>query len=228
MRLTVNGTAEPVEPRSDISLLNLLRDDLGLTAAKPGCGEGVCGACTVLVDGRPVRSCVTAATSVSDSAVDTLEGLRDDGVFAALVAAFATAGAFQCGYCTPGMIVTAGALLRPNASPTDEEIVAALDGNICRCGTYRRIVQAVHDAADSLPYGHPPARPDGAADSVDQRFVRGADRPWDLAAPDSRDWFERLGDGLAQRPFARRVRTCQRAARRCLVDRGRSVASRRP
>src|SRR5664279_3135324 len=153
------------------SLLHVLRENLGLTAAKPGCGEGACGACTVLVDGKPTRSCVTAATSAADSQVDTLEGLRDDGVFAQLVAAFADVRAFQCGYCTPGMIVTAGALLRSNASPSVADIVEALDGNICRCGTHPRIIAAIQRAADSARDARhsPPANRPAEAKS-DERF----------------------------------------------------------
>ena len=197
MRLTVNGDTQNLEPRPEQSLLNLLRENLRLTAAKPGCGEGECGACTVLVNGQPTHSCVTAATSVADSEIDTLEGLRSDGVFAELVAAFADVRAFQCGYCTPGMIVTAGALLRANTSPTTADIVDALDGNVCRCGTYPRIVRAIQRAARSL-HDHRLAAP---GDRVDHplrqpRFEDGAITPWDLADPRERDWFGRLGDGL--------------------------------
>ncbi|HEY5519120.1 MAG TPA: molybdopterin cofactor-binding domain-containing protein [Candidatus Limnocylindrales bacterium] len=197
MHLTVNGEATTVDAPAEHSLLHVLRENLGLTAAKPGCGEGACGACTVLVDGKPTRSCVTAATSVADSEVDTLEGLRDDGVFAQLVAAFADVRAFQCGYCTPGMIVAAGALLRSNASPTVADIVEALNGNVCRCGTYPRIIAAIQRAADSARDARhtAPANREPEARS-DERFASGAPTPWDLAEPDERDWFDRLGDGL--------------------------------
>ena len=197
MRLTVNGETRTLDAPDEHSLLHVLRENLELTAAKPGCGEGACGACTVLVDGKPTRSCVTAATSVADSRVDTLEGLRDDGVFAQLVAAFADVRAFQCGYCTPGMIVAAGALLRANPSPTVADIIEALDGNVCRCGTYPRIIAAVQRAADSARDARhtAPANRDQGAGS-DTRFESGAATPWDLAEPDRRDWFGRLGDGL--------------------------------
>jgi isoquinoline 1-oxidoreductase len=197
MQLTVNGKAQQVDPSGEHSLLHVLRENLGLTAAKPGCGEGACGACTVLVDGKPTRSCVTAATSVASAEVDTLEGLRDDGVFAQLVAAFADLRAFQCGYCTPGMIVAAGALLRSNASPSVADIVEALDGNICRCGTYPRIIAAIQRAADSARDARHAAPADrGEEARSDQRFEQRGAAPWDLAEPDDRDWFDRLGDGL--------------------------------
>ena len=197
MRLTVNGKAEQLDPGPEHSLLHVLRENLGLTAAKPGCGEGACGACTVLVDGKPTRSCVTAATSGASAEVDTLEGLRDDGVFAQLVAAFAEVRAFQCGYCTPGMIVAAGALLRSNPSPTVADIVGALDGNICRCGTYPRIIAAIQRAADSARDARHSAPANRAADTAsDPRFEARGAAPWDLADPDDRDWFNRLGDGL--------------------------------
>ena len=197
MHLTVNGKAEQVDPGGEHSLLHVLRENLGLTAAKPGCGEGACGACTVLVDGKPTRSCVTAATSVASAEVDTLEGLRDDGVFAQLVAAFADLRAFQCGYCTPGMIVAAGALLRSNASPSVADIVEALDGNICRCGTYPRIIAAIQRAADSTRDArHSAPANRGEEATSDQRFEQRGAAPWDLAKPDDRDWFDRLGDGL--------------------------------
>ena len=197
MRLTVNGEARDLGAPTEHSLLHVLRENLGLTAAKPGCGEGACGACTVLVDGKPTRSCVTAATSVASAQVDTLEGLRDDGVFAQLVAAFADVRAFQCGYCTPGMIVTAGALLRSNASPSVADIVEALDGNVCRCGTYPRIIAAIQRAADSARDARHSAPAQRAADvESDQRFEQRGAAPWDLAEPDERDWFDRLGDGL--------------------------------
>ena len=197
MALTINGTAQTVEPRPEQSLLHLLREDLGLTAAKPGCGEGACGACTVLVDGVPTRSCVTPAAAVTNAEIDTLEGLRDTGVFAAVVAAFADNRAFQCGYCTPGMVVAAGALLRSNANPTEQDVIEALDGNVCRCGTYRRIIGAVLEAADSLRAGRhdaPAARDEARAD--DERFAISGAVPWDLSEAADRDWFTRLGDGL--------------------------------
>jgi len=197
VHLTVNGEQRTLEAPTEHSLLHVLRENLGLTAAKPGCGEGACGACTVLVDGKPTRSCVTAATSVASAEVDTLEGLRADGVFAELVAAFADVRAFQCGYCTPGMIVAAGALLRANASPSVADIVEALDGNVCRCGTYPRIVAAIQRAADSARDARHNAPANRAAEATDNpRFETRGAAPWDLADPDERDWFDRLGDGL--------------------------------
>ena len=194
MRFTVNGQPATIETQPEHSLLHVLREQLELVAAKPGCGEGECGACSVLVDGRVVRSCVTPATVAADHDVATLEGLRDDRVWAAVVDAFTRVRAFQCGYCTPGMVVVAGALLRSNPSPSTEEIVEALDGNICRCGTYRRIIAAVLEAADSLRSGQPIDL--SAPDQPLTTFERGVDTPWDLAEVAQRDWFERLGDGL--------------------------------
>jgi aerobic-type carbon monoxide dehydrogenase small subunit (CoxS/CutS family) len=128
-------------------LLVVLRDHLGLTGSKPGCGEGECGACTVLVEGVAVRSCVTPADSAAGKAVLTIEGLERDGRLHPLQQAFLDNGAFQCGYCTPGMLMSAVALLNSCPEPSEEEIAAGLDGNICRCGAYRRIVRAVRQAA---------------------------------------------------------------------------------
>lgn len=201
MRLTVNGKPETVDPRPEFSLLHVLREDLDLTAAKPGCGEGECGACSVLVDGIVIRSCVTAATTVADHEVETLEGLRNDNVWATVVAAFADERALQCGYCTPGMVVAAGALLRSNPDPSPDDIAVALNGNICRCGTYPRIARAITRAAESLRAGRHvslESRERWATDSsdADERFDAGAPSPWDLTDPEDRDWFARLGEGL--------------------------------
>lgn len=201
MRLTLNGQPIQIDALPERSLLTVLRDERGLTAAKPGCGEGACGACTVLVDGKPTRSCVTALPKVAARAVQTLEGLRDDPVWGAVIAAFAQIRAFQCGYCTPGMVVAAGALLRANPSPSRAQIVAALDGNVCRCGTYPRIVRAVQRVARSLTAGElPPTDPTDPSSATltsdDPRFASQPPVPWDLAEPADRDWFDRLGDGL--------------------------------
>ena len=124
-----------------------LRIGQGLTGAKYGCGSGVCGACTVLVEGRPVRSCVTSLASVEGKAVTTVEGLASGGRLDPLQQAFIDHGAFQCGFCTPGMLMAAHALLRTNPQPTREEIAARLEHNLCRCGAHQRIVEAVLDAA---------------------------------------------------------------------------------
>ncbi len=147
--LKINGKAVRVEVDRDRTLLGVLREDLGLTGTKYGCGEGRCGACTVLIDGQPARSCRTKIGVVGSREVTTIEGISTDGVLHPLQRAFLEADALQCGYCTSGMIVAASALLRQNPDPSREEIVEFLDGNICRCGTYQRIIRAIRLAAQS-------------------------------------------------------------------------------
>jgi aerobic-type carbon monoxide dehydrogenase small subunit (CoxS/CutS family) len=145
--LDVNGTRCVAHASPDRSLLSVLRDELDLTGAKYGCGEGQCGACTVLLDGSPVRSCITRASEAAGKRITTIEGLEHEGRLHPLQEAFLETGAMQCGYCTPGMIMSGVSLLGRNASPTDAEIVHGMQGNICRCGTYPRIVAAVRMAA---------------------------------------------------------------------------------
>jgi aerobic-type carbon monoxide dehydrogenase small subunit (CoxS/CutS family) len=145
--LLVNNARRRVEIGAEESLLSVLRDELDLTGAKYGCGEGQCGACTVLVDGRPTRSCVTRAASVGGRSVITIEGLEEDGHLHPLQQAFLEADALQCGYCTPGMILEGVALLRRTAHPGDAEIARAMEGHVCRCCTYPRIVRAIREAA---------------------------------------------------------------------------------
>ena len=147
MRLWINGSEHVLATAADRSLLSVLREDLKLTGAHYGCGEGQCGACTVLLDGKAVRSCITPVGSVGSRKVTTIEGLEKDGRLHPVQQAFLDADALQCGYCTPGMIMSAVSLLRKTPSPTEPEIEHALEGNICRCGTYRRIVRAVRSAA---------------------------------------------------------------------------------
>jgi len=147
LALTINGTRRSVEASPEESLLTVLRNRLDLTGTKYGCGEGQCGACTVLLDGRPVRSCRTAVAEAAGRKVTTIEGLARKGRLHPVQAAFLEAEAFQCGYCTPGMIVAAVGLLQSNPNPDDEEIAGHLTGNICRCGTYPRILEAVRNAA---------------------------------------------------------------------------------
>jgi aerobic-type carbon monoxide dehydrogenase small subunit (CoxS/CutS family) len=130
-------------------LLWVLRDELDLTGTKYGCGEGQCGACTVLIDGAPVRSCITRASAVSGKQITTIEGLAEQGKLHPLQEAFLRADALQCGYCTPGMILSGVALLKKTPQPTEPEIRRALQGNVCRCGTYPRIIAAVQMAAES-------------------------------------------------------------------------------
>lgn len=145
--LEINGTRRAVNASPERSLLSVLRDDLDLTGAKYGCGEGQCGACTVLLDGQAMRSCITHVSEAVGKRITTVEGLERDGRLHPLQEAFLETGAMQCGYCTPGMILNGVSLLGGNASPTDAEIVHAMQGNICRCGTYPRIVAAVRMAA---------------------------------------------------------------------------------
>jgi aerobic-type carbon monoxide dehydrogenase small subunit (CoxS/CutS family) len=148
--LRINGTKVRVDTDQKRSLLEVLRDDLGLTGAKYGCGEGRCGACTVLVDGTPTRSCNTTVGTAAAHEITTIEGLEKDGKLHPLQQAFLETDAMQCGYCTCGMIVTGVALLRSNPSPSVEEIVEFMNGNICRCGTYPRIIAALSKAAHTM------------------------------------------------------------------------------
>ncbi len=148
--LRINGARVPVNADAERSLLGMLRDDLGLTGAKYGCGEGRCGACTVLVNGAPVRSCVTKLGAVAASEITTIEGLEKDGKLHPLQEAFLQVGAMQCGYCTCGMIMSGVALLKETPDPSLDEIIEAMNGNICRCGTYPRIIIALSNAAKAL------------------------------------------------------------------------------
>jgi aerobic-type carbon monoxide dehydrogenase small subunit (CoxS/CutS family) len=140
---TVNGAAVALEARADEVLLDVLRKDLGLTSVRPTCGIGVCGACTALVDGEPISTCLLLAPLAHGREITTVEGLDDHPV----QHAFVEAHAFQCGYCTPGMILTAARLLEETPRPTDEEIALGLAGNLCRCGCYVKIADAVRKAA---------------------------------------------------------------------------------
>ena len=142
--LDVNGSTHRVNAGAQRSLLSVLRDDLDLTGAKYGCGEGQCGACTVLLDGAAVRSCITPVSSAAGKRITTIEALEQNG---RLQEAFIETGAMQCGYCTPGMIMSGVSLLTKNAHPDDPDIVHAMQGNVCRCGTYPRIVAAVRIVA---------------------------------------------------------------------------------
>ena len=145
--LTVNGMQYPVAVDGDATLLRVLRDDLGLTGTKTGCDDCECGACMVMVDGKPVNACVYLALQAEGSEVTTVEGLADGEQLSAVQAAFLETGGVQCGYCTPGMLISAHALLRRNPDPSEEEIRLALRGNLCRCTGYAKIVEAVMTAA---------------------------------------------------------------------------------
>ena len=144
---TVNGQTRTVTTDPKRPLLDVLREDFKLTGTKYGCGEGQCAACTVLVDGQPIHSCITKVGSVSGKRITTIEGLERGGKLHPVQEAFLAADALQCGYCTPGMILGVVALLEHNPHPKDAEIASALEGHICRCGTYPRIIRAVHAAA---------------------------------------------------------------------------------
>ena len=138
-------------------LLWVLRDEFSLTGAKYGCGEGQCGACTVLIDGAPVRSCITRVSSVAGKQITTIEGLEQNGRLHPVQQAFLDADALQCGYCTPGMILASVGLLQKTSQPGEPEIRRALQGNVCRCGTYPRIIAAVQLAAQQMAAGAPHA-----------------------------------------------------------------------
>ena len=147
MQFTLNGKSQRLSTESRRTLLDVLREDLDLTGTKYGCGEGQCRACTVLIDGKPVRSCLTEVGEVEGKKIETIEGLATDGKLHPVQEAFVKEGAMQCGYCVPGIVLTTVALLKRNASPTREQIVEALNGNICRCGGYGNILEAVERAA---------------------------------------------------------------------------------
>jgi len=199
-RLVVNGTVRSVP--STTTLLSALRDELGLTGAKPGCGEGACGSCTVLVDGEPTRACQQPVSALEGRQVTTIEGLASDGRLHPVQQAFVDVGAAQCGYCTPGMILSAAGLLATDPDPDEGSLSEALAGNLCRCGCYPRIRRAVHRAGTLMTE---PSREDGlpatvttdsfgppAPGSVSFRPVR----PWDMTDPADCAWFDALGDGL--------------------------------
>jgi aerobic-type carbon monoxide dehydrogenase small subunit (CoxS/CutS family) len=148
--LNVNGIRRPVHVEPDRMLLSVLRDDLDLTGTKYGCGEAQCGACIVLVDGQRTPSCITPVSDAAGKPVTTIEGLAQSGKLHPLQEAFLEMGAFQCGYCTPGMIMAGVALLRENSDPDEKTIKSTLDRNLCRCGAYPRIIAAIQRAAESM------------------------------------------------------------------------------
>lgn len=202
-RLEVDGRERRARSSGERSLLELLRDELDVTGPKPACGEGACGACTVLLDGEPTRACVTPAHAAAGRTVTTVAGLARDGALSAVQAAFLAEGAFQCGYCTPGMLLAATALLARSANPTPAQVRAAMAGNVCRCCTYPRIERAVLRAARP-PLGEPSAAARTTGDgAIDAREPCAASfpgfrpaLPWDRVEPERREYFELLGDGL--------------------------------
>ncbi len=147
IKLHVNGAVQTITADPQTTLLSALRDQLDLTGTKYGCGEAQCGACTVLIDGHPRRSCITPVGAAAGRQITTIEGLEQHGKLHAVQEAFLAEEAMQCAYCTSGMIMTAVAFLKSNPSPTEEEIAHAMEGNICRCGTYPRILAAIQRAA---------------------------------------------------------------------------------
>ena len=152
MQLTVNGRQRTIEVAPDATLLSVLREQLHLMGAKPSCERGECGACTVLLqaaDGlpEPIYACLALAQAHDGDSITTIEGLASGGTLHPLQAAFVQHDAVQCGYCTPGQVLAAAALLARDANPSDDAIVRAMSGNLCRCGTYPKIVRAIHDAA---------------------------------------------------------------------------------
>jgi len=149
--LKVNGKALTATAATADTLLTVLRDRFLLTGAKRGCNQGVCGACTVLADGKPVRSCLSLALDCDDRRIVTIEGLAEEPVMQALQRAFIAGGAFQCGFCTPAMLVASFALLKNSPRPTDADVRRALSGNYCRCTGYKKIVEAVLEAAERPP-----------------------------------------------------------------------------
>jgi aerobic-type carbon monoxide dehydrogenase small subunit (CoxS/CutS family) len=151
--LQINDAVHGCEAAPERSLLNVLRDDLALTGTRYGCGEGQCGACTVVIDGVPVRSCLTPVGTVGPQKITTVEGLEHGGKLHPLQQALLDVGAFQCAYCASGMIMSGVALLAKNSNPTEAEIVHFMDGNICRCGGYGQIVAAIKLAAQAMKGG---------------------------------------------------------------------------
>ncbi len=149
LEIDVNGKKHQLDADPETSLLEALREDLGMTGTKYGCGESRCGACTVLVDGVPTHSCVTTIADVKGAKVQTIESLEKNGTLHPVQEAFLETGAFQCGYCVSGMVMTAVGLLKSNPHPTEAQIVEYMSGNVCRCGAYPRIVEAIQKAAQS-------------------------------------------------------------------------------
>ena len=153
IELKVNHELWDIEVEPHRTLLEVLREDLGLTGTKEGCGLGACGACTVLIDGAPILSCLTLALDVQNKSITTIEGLAKDGKPHPIQLAFVNHGAIQCGFCTPGAIISAKALLDKNPKPSHEEIKEAMSGNLCRCTGYIKIIKAVDEASESLTKG---------------------------------------------------------------------------
>ncbi len=195
--VVVNGRSYQVGGPPERSLLGFLRGELGLTGAKPGCGEGECGACTVVVDGEPLFACQTNLGAIDGRSVLTVEGLAfDDNTLHPVQEALIAERASQCGYCTPGMALRGAALLQAIPDPDERQICEALDPNLCRCGCYSRIVQAIRAAASHPVTSNPAAATIPQAADPEPPLLPRPRRPWDLSQPDDRAWWEVLGDGL--------------------------------
>lgn len=154
MKITVNNDVHQIDVPDDMPILWALRDVLGMTGTKFGCGKALCGACTVMLDGNPIRSCVTPVKAAENKQITTIEAISEQPAGPAIQAAWMENNVPQCGYCQSGQIVSATALLNSNSKPTDDDINAAMSGNICRCGTYNRIRDAIKQAAQSMEAGH--------------------------------------------------------------------------
>jgi isoquinoline 1-oxidoreductase len=191
-RVVVNGEEHACSPIEDEMLLGWLRDRLGLTGTKYGCGESACGACSVLVDGALTRACVVPARDVAGTSVTTIEGLAGSDALQRVQDAFVQTAAMQCGFCTPGMVVAATALLDAHPHPSDIDIAQWMAPNICRCGAYPRIVDAIRRAASV----DASVRVDAPSPADVGVLLRAPMRPWDLVEPDARDYFDVLGDGV--------------------------------
>jgi len=150
INLKINGEDYKLKVKPNTLLLDLIRDEIGLTGTKRGCDTGECGACTVLIDGIPVNSCLVLAVEVNSKKITTIEGLSNNGQLHPLQEAFIEEGAVQCGFCTPGMILSAKALLDKNPTPTEQEIKVAIAGNLCRCTGYKKIIKAIISAAEKM------------------------------------------------------------------------------
>ena len=153
MELRINGRNVCASVEGNQTLLEFLREELNLTGTKRGCDHGDCGACTVLIDGQPANSCLVLVSEVAGRDITTIEGLSQHGKLHPLQQAFVDTNAVQCGFCTPGMVLTAYSLLRENPMPTESEIIYAMDDNLCRCGSYKRIIQAIQTAAEEMRGG---------------------------------------------------------------------------